>query len=262
MIEKTMKPLVRPLITSAIFLGGIFALTLAPALDRRGMPGGLFAAAILLLLMLLSVRVILGEFPPRGRRRMLAEAARIQGLQLRIRPRIPRSMKSLPSFTDGRTFGADAWNLIAFPGEPVVLTFDRRVTWQDSYESPMWMASAACRIRFEAPRLIVEPRPTVATDPLGSLPIRSSESDRFGHRYRIRTEDPLFQTAFLDQRMLAWILDQRDGLTYEVGGEWAMVSHRDLADPTRLEESVELLRRFRGKIPSVASSMRSTQGAR
>ncbi len=256
-----MKALVRPLVTSAIFLGGIFALTLAPALDRRGLPGGLFAAVILVILMLLSVRVILGEFPPRGRRRILADAARSRDLQLRIRPRIPRSMKTLPSFADGRTFGADAWNLIAFPGEPVVLTFDRRVTWQDSYESPIWMASAACRIPFEAPPLIVEPRPTVATDPLGPLPSRSSESDQFGHRYRIRAEDPLFQTAFLDQRMLAWILDQRDGLTYEVGGGWAMVSHRDLADPARLDESVELLRQFRGKIPAVASSVRSIQGA-
>lgn len=259
---KTMKSFVRPLITSAIFLGGIFALTLAPALDRRGLPGGLFAAVVLVILMLLSVRVVLGEFPPRGRRRLLTDAARSRGLQFRIRPRIPRSMKSLPSFADGRTFGADPWNLIAFPGEPVVLTFDRRVTWQDSYESSTWMASAACRIPFEAPRLIVEPRPTVATDPLGPLPIGSSESDRFGHRYRIRTEDPLFQTAFLDQRMLAWILDQRDGLTYEVGGGWVMVSHRDLADPARLDQSVDLLRRFRGKIPSVASSMRSIRGGR
>lgn len=103
----------------------------------------------------------------------------------------------------------------------------------------------------------MEPRPTVATDPLGPLSIRSTESDRFGHRYRIRTEDPLFETAFLDQRMLAWILEQRDGMTYEVGGGWAMVSHRDLADPARLDESVDLLRRFRGRIPSVASSMRS-----
>lgn len=104
-IEKPMEPLVRPLITSAIFMGGIFALALVPTLDRRGLPGGLFAVVILLILMLLSVRVVLGEFPPRGRRRMLADAARSRGLRIRIRPRIPRSMKTLPSFADGRTFG-------------------------------------------------------------------------------------------------------------------------------------------------------------
>lgn len=252
-----MKPLVRSVITSGIFVGGIFALTLAPALDRRGLPGGLFAVVILLILMLLSVRVVLGEFPPRGRRRMLADEAQRRSLTFKIRPRIPRSMKTLPSFSDERIFGADAWNLIALPGDPVVLTFDRRVTHQDSYESSAWMTSAACRIPFEAPLLIVEPRPPVATDPLGPLPIRSSESDRFGHRYRIRTEDPLFETAFLDQRMLAWMLDQRDGLTYEVGGGWAMVSHHDLGDPAMLDESVDLLRRFCGRIPLVASSMRS-----
>jgi hypothetical protein len=253
-----MKFLVRPLITSAIFIGGIFALALVPELDRRGLPGGLFAVVILLILMLLSVRVFLGEFPPRGRRRMLADAARSRGLRFRIRPRIPRSMKTLPSFSDARTFGAaDAWNLIAFPGEPVILTFDRRVTQQDVYESSTWMASAACRIPFEAAHLIVEPRPAVASDPLGPLPVRSSESDRFGHLYRIRTEDPLFGTAFLDQRMLAWMLDQREGVTYEVGGAWAMISHHDLGDPAGIDDSVDLLRRFCSKIPPVASSMRS-----
>lgn len=254
-----MKLLVRSLITSGVVMGGIFALVLVPALDRRGLPGGLFAVVILVILMMLSARVVLGEFPPRGRRRMLKELADARGLRSTIRPRIPRSMKALPSFSDQRTFDADAWNLIAFPGDPVVLTFDRRVSHQDVYESPVWMASAACQISFEAPRLIVEPRPVVATDPLGPLPIRSSESDRFGHLYRIRTEDPLFGTAFLDQRMLAWIMDQREVMTYEVGGGWAMVSHHDLRDPARLDESVELLRWFCAEIPRVASSIRSTQ---
>ncbi len=254
-----MKFLVRSVITSGIAIAGIFALVLVPALDRRGLPGGLFAVVILVLLMLLSVRVVLGEFPPRGRRRMLASQAEDRGLRFRVRPRVPRSMRGLPSFSDRRTWGADVWNLVAFPGEPVVLTFDRRVAYQDVYESPAWMASAACRISFEASQLIVEPRPIVATDPLGPLPSRSSESDRFGHRFRIRTEDPLFASAFLDQRMLAWILDQRDGLIYEVGGGWAMISHRDLAGPARIEESVDLLRRFFARIPHVASSMRSTR---
>lgn len=254
-----MKLLVRSLITSGIVASGIFALVLVPALDRRGLPGGLFAVVILLLLMMLSARVVLGEFPPRGRRRMLTNLADGHGLRSRIRPRIPRSMKTLPSFSDQRTFGADAWNLIAFPGDPVVLTFDRRISRQDVYESPEWMASAACQIPFEAPRLIVEPKPTVASDPLGPLPIRSSESERFGHLYRIRTEDPLFGTAFLDQRMLAWILEQSEDMTYEVGGTWAMVSHHDLRDPSRVGRSVDLVRRFCAQIPHVASSMRTTQ---
>ena len=256
-----MRPFVRALITSGLVMGGICALVLAPALDRRGLPGGLFAAVVLLLLMLLSARVVLGEFPPRGRRRMLADRARDRGLMFRVRPRVPRSMKVLPSFSDRRTFGADVWNLIAFPGDPVVLTFDRRISHQDAYESPAWVASAACRISFETPPLIVEPRPVVAADPLGPLPSRTTESDRFGHRYRIRTRDPLFSSAFLDQRMLAWLLGQRNGVTYEVGGGWAMITHHDLAHPDGLEESVDLLRRFRAQIPPVASSMRSTDVA-
>jgi hypothetical protein len=250
-----LKALVRPLITSGIVMVGIFALALIPALDRRGLPGGLFATAILLILVLLAVRVVLGEFPPRGRRRALAAAASAEGLRFRIRPRIPRSMKALPSFSDQRTFGADAWNLIAFRGEPVVLTFDRRLS-RDAYESPTWVASAAGAIDFEAPSVVVEPRPVVTADPLGDLVVRSSESAEFARRFRIRTEDRLFSTAFLDQRMLAWILEQSPGWTFEVGGRWAMVSTADLRDQAGPRGAVDVLRGFCGHFPPVAASLR------
>ncbi len=250
--------LVRPMVSAGIVAAGIMAIALfATAVDRRGFPGELFAATILVILMLLSIRVVLGEFPPRGRRRMLAELARNEGRRFRIRPWLPRSMQSLPSFSDERTYATDAWHLIVFPGEPPVFTFDRRVSRHDSYESPTWMASAACAIDFEAPSVVVEPRPVVTSDPLGPLVVRSSESDEFARRFRIRTDDRLFSTAFLDQRMLAWILEQGPGWTFEVGGRWAMVSYTDLGDPDRPGAAVEMLRGFRAASPRVAASLRS-----
>jgi hypothetical protein len=251
--------LVRPLVSAGIVAAGVMAIALfTAAVDRRGFPGELFAATILVILMLLSIRVVLGEFPPRGRRRALAELARNEGRRFRIRPWLPRSMRSLPSFSDERTYATDAWHLIVFPGEPPVFTFDRRVSRHDSYESPpMWMASAACAIDFEAPSIVVEPRPVVTADPLGPLIVRSSESDEFARRFRIRTEDRLFSTAFLDQRMLGWILGHGPGWTFEVGGRWAMVSYTDLGDPDRPRAAVEILRGFLARFPRVAASLRS-----
>ena len=250
--------LVRPLVSAGIVAAGITAIALfTAAVDRRGFPGELFAAAILVILMLLSIRVVLGEFPPRGRRRMLADLARKEGRRFRIRPWLPRSMRSLPSFSDERTYATDAWHLIVFPGEPPVFTFDRRVSRHDSYESPTWMASAACAIDFEAPSVVVEPRPVVTADPLGPLVVRSSESGEFARRFRIRTEDRLFSTAFLDQRMLAWILEQGPGWTFEVGGRWAMVSYTDLGYPDRPRAAVEVLRGFLARFPRIAASNRS-----
>ena len=254
--------LVRPLVSASIVAAGIMAIALfAPSLDRRGIPGELFAATILVILMLLSIRVVLGEFPPRGRRRMLAELARSEDRRFRIRPWLPRSMQSLPSFSDERTFATDAWHLIVFRGEPPVFTFDRRVSRHDSYESPTWMASAVCAIDFEAPSVVVEPRPVVTADPLGRLVVRSSESDEFARRFRIRTEDRLFSTAFLDQRMLAWILEQSPGWTFEVGGRWAMVSYTDLGDPAGPSAAVDTLRGFCGRFPPVAASVRSARSS-
>ena len=249
--------LVRPLITAGIVATGIAAIALfVPALDRRGYPGALFAVLILAILMLLSIRVVLGEFPPRGRRRTLSDLAQREGRRFRIRPWLPRSMRTLPSFSDERTHATDAWHLIVFPGEPPVFTFDRRVSRHDAYESPTWMASAACSIAFEAPSVVVEPRPVVTADPLGRMIVRSSESDEFTRRHRIRTEDRLFATAFLDQRMLAWMLEQRTGWTFEVGGRWAMVSYTDLRDPAVVEAAVEVLLGFCARFPRVAASLR------
>lgn len=255
-----MRGLVRALVSAGIVAAGIMVMALfAPSLDRRGLPGKLFAAIILVILMLLAIRVVLGEFPPRGRRRMLADLARREGSRFRIKPRLPRSMQSLPSFSDERTYAADAWHLIVFPGEPAIFTFDRRVSRHDAYESPTWMASAACSISFEAPSVVVEPRPAVTADPLGRLTVRSSESEEFARRYRIRTEDRLFATAFLDQRMLAWMLEQTGGWTFEVGGRWAMVSYTDLRDPSRLEAAVDVLRGFCATFPRVAASLRTAE---
>jgi hypothetical protein len=252
----TIAMLGRGLVSTVIVLGGLSAAAiLGPLLDRRGLPGGLFAAAILLVLVAISLRIVLGDLPPRGRRRMLGREAKRRGLKLRIRPRVPRSLRSSPSFSDERTRGADVWHLIAFPGDPPVLTFDRRVERQDPHATPTWWASAACMIPFESPRLIVEPRPTVTADPLGPLLVRSSESEAFGRRFRIRTEDELFATGFLDQRMLAWMLERDEGWTFEVGGRWAMVSHRDLRDPGRLDRSVEVLRLFCSRMPRVVASL-------
>ena len=137
--------------------------------------------------------------------------------------------------------------------------FDRRVSREDAYESPDWMASAACSISFDAPSVVVEPRPAVTADPLGPLIVRSSESDEFAHRYRIRTGDRLFATAFLDQRMLAWMLEQTEGWTFEVGGRWAMVSYTDLGDARGPLAAVDSLREFCARFPPVTASLRATE---
>jgi hypothetical protein len=170
-------------------------------------------------------------------------------------------MRTLPSFSDERTHATDAWHLIVFPGEPPVFTFDRRVSRHDAYESPTWMASAACSISFDAPSVVVEPRPVVTADPLGRMIVRSSESDEFARRYRIRTEDRLFATAFLDQRMLAWMLEQGPGWTFEVGGRWAMVSYTDLREAATVDAGVEVLRGFCARTPRVSASLRSDEPA-
>jgi hypothetical protein len=254
-VRRSLAPVPRWLVSTAILFGGLFAIAyVGPTLTRRGLPGGLFAAGIVAVLMALALRVVLRDLPPRGRRRDRSRIARELGVRMRIRPRLPRSMGRLPSLSDPRAAGRDGWHLIVVGGDPPILTFDRRLTVDDVYAAPVWFTSAACRIELDAPALIVEPRPMIAADPLGPLLVWSSESGGFGRRSRIRTGDRLFATTFLDQRMLAWMLEQDPRWIFEVGGGWAMVSHRGVQVEGGFEAPIAILRDFISRIPRAASS--------
>jgi hypothetical protein len=247
--------LTRGLLTGGIVIGGLVgALVLGRLADDRGLPGSAIAVVVLVLLALLSFRIALGELPPRGRRRSLATAAGKRAAHFRLRFRIPASMRRLPTLSDART-SVDGWHLVSVPGDPPVLLFDLRMSRSDTYESSTWLAMGASEIELDAPAVRVEPRPFVTADPLGPLMIRATESDAFGRRYRVQTDDRLFATALLDQRMLAWMLDQPEGWTFEVGGRWAMVSRPILDGRDDSDLRSDTLRAFRQRIPRVASSM-------
>ena len=222
--------------------------------DDRGLPGSAIALAVLGLVAILSLRIALGELPPRGRRRSLASAARERAAHFRVRFRLPGSMRRLPTLADSRT-SADGWHLVSVPGDPHVLLFDLRISRSDTYESSTWWAMAACETGLDASPVKVEPRPFVTADPLGPLVIRSTESGEFDRRYRVRTEDRLFATAFLDQRMIAWMLEQRGGWTFEIGGRWAMVSRPAIHGTNDIDDRSAMLLAFRQRIPRVVSSM-------
>ena len=240
-------------VATMLLFGGMFVIAYGvPALERRGVPGIVLAGPILLVLAAVSLSAVLRGFPPRGRRRTLTRFAAERGLRMRIRPRLPGSMSRLPTFADPRLLARDTWHLIVVPDDPAILSFDRRVSSEDPYEPPMWLASAACTVPLDAPAVIVEPRPALTADPFGPLIVWTSESEGFARRFRIRTDDRLFATTFLDQRMLAWMLDQDPGWTFEVGGRWAMVSRPILPEGLSAAAAIEILRGFRATIPSVA----------
>jgi hypothetical protein len=247
--------LTRGVLVGGVVIGGLVsALVLGRLADDRGLPGSAIAVVVLCLLALLSLRIALGELPPRGRRRSLAIAAEERAAHFRVRFRVPGSMRRLPTLSDSRT-SFDGWHLVSVPGDPRVLLFDLRTSRSDTYESSTWWAMAACEVELDAPALLVEPRPPVTADPLGPFVIRSTESGAFGRRYRVRTGDRLFATAFLDQRMLEWMLDQRVDWTFEVGGRWAMVSRPGLDGTDDTDARSDTLLAFRQRIPRVVSSM-------
>ena len=105
------------------------------------------------------------------------------------------------------------------------------------------------------PALVVQPRHSwdPVSDPDGMVEL-ALESEAFDRRYRVRTTDRRFANAFIDARMMAWMIDLPDPWSFEVAGGWALCGSDRLA-PERLGDLLANLDAFRAHIPRVIASL-------
>lgn len=92
-----------------------------------------------------------------------------------------------------------------------------------------------------------------AADALGVRDLQL-ESEDFNRAFDVRSGDPAFATALLDQRMMAWLLDVGPAFAFEVAWGWLLVAVA-LANPWQVEAGLELLVAFRERVPAVLSSL-------
>lgn len=85
-----------------------------------------------------------------------------------------------------------------------------------------------------------------------ALPDIRTESEEFNRRFEVRARDRRFALAFLDARMMAWLLEQLPGVGFEVLGGTAMLFRpRITTSLDDLSRAVELHDRFLEQIPRV-----------
>jgi hypothetical protein len=101
---------------------------------------------------------------------------------------------------------------------------------------------------------LVEPWDIGSWVPAAGLHEVTTESAAFSQRYRVRTQDPKFASAFLDARMIEFLLELGEPWTFEVGDSWlAMTAHQI---PTqRIPDLIETMQAFRHHVPRVIASM-------
>jgi hypothetical protein len=229
--------------------------------DRAGLPGGPIALAIIFAVEALSVVAVVRLTPSGRRRSVIKRAAR--GLGLRYTPRfaLPRGLRTLPSFSvPGRSVGFGPL-VSGRSGAVSVLVFDYRTGNDMGYLPPRWHTAAARTIghvlpeavRF--PSVVIEPRTlSHPVEQLRGLPEVVFELDAFNSRFRVTTEDARFASAFIDQRMMAWLLERSDVWSFEVSGDWALCTSSRL-DAESIPSLIGALDGLCSHIPRVAASI-------
>jgi hypothetical protein len=80
------------------------------------------------------------------------------------------------------------------------------------------------------------------------------ESEQFSRTFSVKGADARFATAFLDARMMAWLLAHGRGWTFEVSGRWVLC-YRKLIRPRELIPLLGTLRGFADHVPRVVSEL-------
>jgi len=87
------------------------------------------------------------------------------------------------------------------------------------------------------------------------------ESEQFQRSFKVTCEDARFASAFVDARMMAWLLAHGRGWTFEVAGCWVLC-YRKVVRPEELVPFLGTLRGFADHIPRVVSELYGLDEAR
>jgi len=80
------------------------------------------------------------------------------------------------------------------------------------------------------------------------------ESEEFNRAWQVSSDDRRFASAFVDARMMEWLLGEGGVGSYEVMGPLLLCSMGRLK-PAEHENLLEVLRRFRARVPEVVASL-------
>jgi hypothetical protein len=79
-----------------------------------------------------------------------------------------------------------------------------------------------------------------------------TESVEFDRRFEVRSDDRRFASAFLDARLMAWLLEQVPGMGFEILGGWIMVFRpRATTSVDDLGRALDLHDAFLDRVPRV-----------
>jgi hypothetical protein len=234
----------------------------AGRLDRRGLPGGWIALALVVVLIVPVVWSLSTIVPRARRRREVLRWARGREAPFRSAFRIPLSLGRVNSLRGLSTpggvplHGGVAHLVVVREGDDEVLVFDRWRAETAGYQDAEWRTAAALRVDLDAPPLVVHPHHHPFRAPLGETPLRSvnTEWGEFDRRFQVLAHDRAAATALVDARLMAWLLDGPIDLTYEVADAW-LVCSAPMGPASQRDGLIEAVLGLRDHLPRVTVSM-------
>jgi hypothetical protein len=104
------------------------------------------------------------------------------------------------------------------------------------------------------PALVIRPESFVTRVAHVAVPDIAFESEEFNRAFSVRGEDRRFASAFIDARMMAWLLSLEPRWGFEIEGPW-LLGYRDRVRPWELESVLETVATLLDKIPPAVSSL-------
>ena len=131
--------------------------------------------------------------------------------------------------------------------------FDYWFSWLGEYWgiSYTYLTCALTEIPAACPFLSVE-RENVRTRARDQVGLRDIEfeSEAFNRAFDVRSEDTQFARAFIDARMMQWMLEPGTDWAFQAAGGWLLCTRGQLP-PSELGEALTVLEGFRAHVPRV-----------
>lgn len=230
-----------------VILGG--SALLVPAEERRGLP----TFVILLLGVLVAVYVVVDVLWGWSRGRAMAAEARRLGLAFSSKD--PFHLLQTPFALirrSRRTFREIDNVLWGRWGDLEVRVFD--YAYQESEDEWRRFTAAMAAVPEGWPALVIEPGHLPTSTHLLGLRTIEFESERFNRTFEVRCADRRFANAFIDARMMEWLLGLSPEWGFEVSGPW-ILGYREQPKPREIGSVLVTLASFVERIPSVVHSL-------
>ena len=104
------------------------------------------------------------------------------------------------------------------------------------------------------PTLVIRPESLATRLADAAVPDVAFESEAFDRTFSVRCDDRRFASAFVDARMMAWLLSLEPPWGFEIDGPW-ILGYRDRVQPWEVEGILETMATFMDRIPRVVASM-------